>query len=100
MGSVAKGMDEVIAVGVGVFVLVILGVLIYEGYGQGYSNVNALGMAGITANYSKNFGPVPNTFGSTLQLVVFALAIIAVLVAIIMGLRDTFGGRSGGYLKA
>lgn len=93
-------MDEVIYVGIGVFVLVLLGVLIYEGFAQGSSQLSTSYTAnsGVYKNYTTYIGPLPNTYGNVLNLVIFALAFIAVILAIIMALRGTTG-RSGSFLQ-
>lgn len=99
-GSISQSMDEVIYVGIGVFIIVLLGVLIYEGYAQGASQLSTAysTTSGVYKNYTTYVGPLPNTYGNVLNLVIFALAFIAVILAIVLALRGA-GGRSGGFLK-
>ena len=122
MGSISESMDQIIYVGIGVFVLVLLLSLTFQGYAQsnnqiiqgsftcsGTSNVCSTNPSnvffanvvnyGYAANYSKYAGPLPNTFGGSLQLAVFALVFIAVILAVVGALRgEGSSGFSGGFL--
>ena len=110
-------MDQIIYVGIGVFVLVLILTLSYQGYAttanqmQGIyckagstwttcTGANDLG-SGAFANFTKYGGTLPNTFGGALQLAVFALVFIAIILAIVGALRGSgaTGGTSGGFLS-
>lgn len=99
MASVARSMDEIIAVGIGIFVLVLILALAFEGYAQTANQISNLYTAssGVYKNYTTYAGPLPNTFGSALQLAIFALVFIAVIVAIVYALRGRDNGN-GGFL--
>lgn len=102
MGSVAESMDQIIYVGVGIFILILVLDLSFQGYAQG---ANQIGVSygtssGIYKNYTAYAGPLPNTFGGALQLAVFALVFIAIILAIVGALRGGGAvGGSGGFLK-
>ena len=66
---------------------------------NGITLVAAGGGLGAQENFTTYSGPLPNTFGSALQLAVFALVFIAVILAVVGALRGgTGGGSSGGFL--
>ena len=105
-------MDSIIYVGIGIFVLVLVLSLTYQGYAQSANQIqqtyckagtactgaNDLSYGTIT-NFTKYAGTIPNTFGGSLQLAVFALVFIAVILAVVGALRGNGGGTSGGFLK-
>jgi hypothetical protein len=112
MSTVAESMDQIIYVGIGIFVLILILSLAYQGYATSANSIistyckagttctgaNDLGM-GVAANYTKYAGPLPNTFGGALQLAVFALVFIAIILAIVGALRGGGSmGVSGGFL--
>jgi hypothetical protein len=100
MGSVTKAMDEIIGLGVGLFILVLILALTYQGYAQtANSVVTSYGSnSGVYQNFTKNGGNVVNTYGSNLTLVVFALVFLAIIAAILIALKMR-GGREGGFLS-
>ena len=115
-------MDQIIYVGIGLFVLVLVLSLTYQGYAQAnsqlsntylecntYSNVQECStVAGnvffgnavspVSLNFTKYGGPLPNTYAGALQLAVFALVFIAVILAVVGALRGGTG-TSGGFLR-
>ena len=113
MSTVAESMDQIIYVGIGIFVLILILSLAYQGYAQSANQIatsfckvgaascigaNDLG-GGVVSNYTKYAGPLPNTFGGALQLAVFALVFIAIILAIVGALRGGGSmGVSGGFL--
>ena len=113
MSTVAESMDQIIYVGIGIFVLILILSLAYQGYASSANQIqltycksgaltctlaNDLG-GGVVSNYTKYAGPLPNTFGGALQLAVFALVFIAIILAIVGALRGGGGvGSSGGFL--
>ena len=116
MASISESMDQIIYVGIGIFVLVLILSLTYQGYAATNNQIftqycktgststtcalgtNDLG-GGVTTNFTKYAGPLPNTFGGSLQLAVFALVFIAVILAVVGALRGgSGGGGSGGFL--
>ena len=114
MASVAESMDQIIYVGIGIFVLVLIMSLSYQGYATSANVIqqssciagraDCLGAnqlnGGVYTNYTKYAGPLPNTFGGALQLAVFALVFIAIILAIVGALRGGGGtGTSGGFLR-
>ena len=103
-----KAVETLAIVGIGVFAIVIILSLTYQGYAQtnnalvttyckagsgAYCSVgsNDLG-GGITSNFSKYAGPLPNTYASNLGLAITAL-VLFVVIAIIAGL---FLNQKGG----
>ena len=97
MGSISESMDQIIYVGIGIFVLVLVLSLTYQGYAQSANQMAVSGYVGATANFTKYAGALPNTFGGALQLAVFALVFIAVILAVVGALRGGTG-TSGGFL--
>ena len=98
-------------VGIGVFAIVIILSLTYQGYGATQSQlgttyckfattstVNCIGAndlgAGVYTNFTKYAQPLPNTYGSNLGLAITAL-VLFVVIAIIAGL---FLSNKGGNL--
>jgi hypothetical protein len=112
MATVAESMDQIIYVGIGIFVLILILSLTYQGYGATNNQIQSqwciagkatcLGantLSGITSNYTMYAGPLPNTFGGALQLAVFALVFIAIILAIVGALRGGGAiGQSGGFI--
>ena len=99
MASISEAMDQIIYVGIGIFVLVLILSLTYQGYAQSANQIQQSGFTGASTNFSKYAGPLPNTFGGALQLAVFALVFIAVILAVVGALRGGgVGGSSGGFL--
>ena len=98
MASISDSIDQIIYVGVGIFVLVLILSLTYQGYAQAANQMATSGFVGATANFTKYAGPLPNTFGGALQLAVFALVFIAVILAVLGALRGGNIGTSGGML--
>jgi len=98
MPSVSESMDSIIYVGIGIFVLVLVLSLTYQGYAQSANQMATAGYVGATTNFTKYAGTLPNTFGGALQLAVFALVFIAVILAVVGALRGNGGGQSGGFL--
>jgi hypothetical protein len=101
MSTVAESMDQIIYVGIGIFVLILILSLAYQGYAQSANQITTTygTQLGVAANYTKYAGPLPNTFGGALQLAVFALVFIAIILAIVGALRGGGSvGVSGGFL--
>ena len=101
MSTVAESMDQIIYVGIGIFVLILVLSLSYQGYAQSANQIVTTygASSGVATNYSKYAGPLPNTFGGALQLAVFALVFIAIILAIVGALRGGGSiGASGGFL--
>ena len=119
MSTVAESMDQIIYVGIGIFVLILILSLCYQGYAQsanqiktqycvGFTNSVTCGTGisttsanqpGVVVNYTQYAGPLPNTFGGALQLAVFALVFIAIILAIVGALRGGGAiGNSGGFI--
>ena len=99
MSTVAESMDQIIYVGIGIFVLVLILSLTYQGYAQAANQIQASGFTGAYTNFTKYAAPLPNTFAGALQLAVFALVFIAVILAVVGALRGGSAGTSGGFLK-
>jgi len=114
MASISESMDQIIYVGIGIFVLVLILSLTYQGYAQTANQMTTQGCIaggncaipanqipgfyGASVNFTKYAGPLPNTFGGALQLAVFALVFIAVILAVLGALRGGGIGTSGGML--
>jgi len=98
MASISESMDQIIYVGIGIFVLVLILSLTYQGYAQAANQISLSGFTGAATNFTKYAGPLPNTFGGALQLAVFALVFIAVILAVLGALRGGGIGTSGGML--
>jgi hypothetical protein len=115
MGNISESMDSIISVGIGIFVLVLILSLTYQGYAQSNTQMATASWAcntlkadgtcaaanvisGVPANFTKYAGALPNTFGGSLQLAVFALVFIAVILAVVGALRGGGAGTSGGIL--
>ena len=114
MASISDSIDQIIYVGVGIFVLVLILSLTYQGYATSAnymvtagcvtgkncaSAANQIqGFYGASMNFTTYAGPLPNTFGGALQLAVFALVFIAVILAVLGALRGGRVGTSGGLL--
>lgn len=96
-GTISRSMDEVIGVGIGLFILVLVLALTYQGQAQTQNQmVTQYGAnSGVAANFTKTSGPLVNTYGNNLNLVIFALVFIAIITAILIAL-DRRG--SGGFL--
>ena len=93
--GVEKSVDSLIAVGIGVFVLVVVLSLMYQGYAQTKQQFTTANVpAGISANFTTNAGGVTNTFGSNVGLAVFVIVMAVVILAIVLALRS----RGGGFL--
>jgi len=116
MASISEAMDQIIYVGIGIFVLVLILSLTYQGYATSGNIMSTCSAYPCNANpanaqfgnviygpsyvnFTKYAGPLPNTFGGALQLAVFALVFIAVILAVVGALRGGSGaGTSGGFL--
>lgn len=74
-------------VGIGVFAIVIILSLTYQGYAQTNNQIqNTYGSSsGVFKNFTTYAGPLPNTYGSNLGLAITAL-VLFVVIAIIAGL--------------
>lgn len=62
------------------------------------STAYTLALAGVSSNFTTYVGQLPNTYGNVLNLVIFALAFIAVILAIVLALKGT-GRKSGGFMN-
>ena len=96
-------MDQIIYVGIGIFVLVLILSLTYQGYAQSANQLQTQyggnnPQNGVVTNYTKYAGPLPNTYAGALQLAVFALVFIAIILAVVGALRGGTGGQ-GGFLR-
>ena len=98
MATISESMDQIIYVGIGIFVLVLVLSLTYQGYAQAANQIQVSGFTGASTNFTKYAGPLPNTFAGALQLAVFALVFIAVILAVVGALRGGTG-TSGGFLR-
>ena len=92
MASISEAMDQIIYVGIGIFVLVLILSLTYQGYAQSANQITQSGFTGAASNFSKYAGPLPNTYASNLGLAITAL-VLFVVIAIIAGL---FLNQKGG----
>ena len=92
-----KAVETLAIVGIGVFAIVIILSLTYQGYAQTNNQLQGTGFVGAAANFSKYAGPLPNTYASNLGLAVTAL-VLFVVIAIIAGLflNQKGGGVLGG----
>ena len=96
--GIERAVKGLITLGIGVFMLVLFLNLSYQEYGTTASNLGTTyGTAnGIYKNFTQYAGGVVNAYGSNLNLAVTALVLIAIVIAILYGVRDT--GLVGGFV--
>ena len=114
-----QAVETLAIVGIGVFAIVIILSLTYQGYAQTNAQINstyltcvgrstpcstvsgnaniANAISPVAANFSKYAGPLPNTYASNLGLAITAL-VLFVVIAIIAGLF--LNNRGSGVLGA
>ena len=98
--GIEKGVNALIVVGVGVFMLLLFLALDYSSYAQTRNNlVTQYGSgAGVVANFTTNGGNITTTFGNNIPLAVFALIFIAIIAAVVYVLRGSRIAEGGSFL--
>lgn len=99
--GISTAVDLLIALGIGVFIIVLLLALTYQSQATAANQIAT--QYGNTAAVYKNFNSTSNnvvgSYGNNLPLAIFALVMITVIVVVLVAIRQGKVGGSGSYLS-